>query len=457
MQKLNKGTIKKIAYGAAAVSLVGIGAFAISPIQHADGFVWAAARDNPDIKNSDYTIEQAWTGVESYGFKDDNWYSTVTLFRNNAKLGPEGAIGEIRISDHGTGEVMIADAIDYDGPVPGTKQVIADWREEVIGNSMGPFFSKTFQLAGTLKGHSGGKTQVYYLESIPPIGKDQFVKVGLADKDGNPSYFTEAHVKRFADGWLSPSQRDSTTMKASKIVDGKVVEERDISTSHRSWIFRNSLWWPEEVVVKDPKGNLLYTIKGKFADYKWRTFDDGYKVFDKDGKQFADIEVNDPDYAIQLGYTFSLDLNRDGKFDELGTFYYQNRDHPLGEDSDASMWIGQLWVKLKGNTEKEKIENMRKIDSVLNLFHDSVPVDNESAMFNIEEYSDFLMMFLDRQDNGLAKQERLANAATSADTHWYEQTLKELVYTKPSGILSKAPETETPEKQAEAKAMTGKK
>lgn len=444
MQKFNTGTIKKIAYGAAAASLIGIGAFAINPIQHADGFVWSAVRDNPDIKNSDYTIEQSWTGVETWGFKDDNWYSKVTLFRNNGKLGPEGAIGEISISDHGTGEVMIADAIDYGGPVPGTKQVIADWREEVIGGtSVGPWFGKTFELAGTLKGHTGGKTQVYYIESIPPIGKDYFIKVGLADKDGKATDFTESHIKRFTDGWVS-NQRDSTTMKASKIVDGKEVEQRVISKSDRSWILRNSIWCPEEIVVKDPQGNLLYTIKGKFADYKWRTFDDGYKVYGKDGKQFADIEVNDPDYAIQLGYTFSLDLDRDGKFDELGTFYYQNRDHSMGEGSDASMWIGQLWVKLKGNTEKEKIENLRKIDSILNLFHDTVPMDNESAMFNIEEYSDFLMMFLDRQDNGLAKQERLANAATAADTHWYEQSLKELVHTKHSGNPPKPVDTKVP-------------
>lgn len=466
MQNFKKGLIKKVAVGAGLAALIGASAMAVSPMKHAEGF-WAQAKDNPELKNIDYYVSQHWNGKETAGYINDNWVSTIGIYEGGGsmKINKESSgfffgktsysavvsatgkqIGEMSLEDHGTGEKMSATAIDYASKdSPGQKLVVGGWNEQVERGSWGPFFTGVFDMTGVLIGYSGQKPVVAMPEKIPLIGSDNTVRVGFLDGNQNIKNVTESVSKRAWDGWLSWNQRDGTNISSVKLDStGKnALPDQTYALSKRDWIFGGPF---EKSEVKDAKGSTIYMVKAHyFKDKFLRSLADGYDILDKDGKMIVEIDIDDPDNVKQLGYRVLVDKNRDGKMDkseEVGkVFFYSteiNLDPCTGGDHDSYDcdtkfdWTGEAWFKLAGKTKAEKIKSLKTVDNVFKLLQDIVPVDNDSATFNIEEYTDFLTLFLDRDSSGLLKPMNLANAATAADTADYKQALNELVYSKAS-------------------------
>ncbi|MBI5355247.1 MAG: hypothetical protein HZB68_02210 [Candidatus Aenigmarchaeota archaeon] len=463
MQNFRKGMIKKVVAGAGLAALIGVSAMAAVPMRHAEGF-WAQAKDNPELKEIDYYVTQHWNGKETAGYINDNWVSTIGIYEGSGttKINKESSgfffgtttyksvvsatgkqIGEMSLEDHGTGEKMSATAIDYAGKdAMGQKFVIGGWNEQVERGSWGPFFTGVFDMTGVLIGYSGQKPTVIMPEKIPLIGSDNTVRVGFLDNNGNIKNVTESVSKRAWDGWLSWNQREGTNISTVKLDStGKnAVPDQTYALSKRDWMLGGAF---EKSEVKDAKGNTLYTVKAHYFDKFMRSLADGYKIFDKNGKLIAEIDIDDPDNVKQLGYRVLVDKNMDGKMDkseEVGKVFFYSTEINLnpctGSDSDSSDcdtkfdWTGEAWFKLAGKTPQEKLQNLKAVDNVFKLLQDIVPVDNDSATFNIEEYTDFLTMFLDRNTDGTLKSIHLANAATAADTADYKKALDEIVYSK---------------------------
>ncbi len=430
MQKPSGRSIAKWALVGGMIALIGYGGYI--------GWRSYPSTDNPDRLGADYSVIQDWEGVETSGYINDHWNSEIQVHQSDASAqitmkgfgvirgdhdvvmaGSGAPIGTMKLSDRGRGETM--SAYNPNGTL------IASWNEEVNREGFGPFFSGVFNMPGMLKGNIGGKDVVVMPESIPSIGRDYTVRIGIADENGVVTQGTESVAQRGFDGWFGEA-RDSTAIQNVKMVNGEPNVDKVLSSSKHDWFFRGGMWPPEEIAVKDANGNVIYTVKGYYWDENPRSEWDGYNFFNAKGQKFAQIDVVDPDNVKQVGYKFLVDKDGDGSLEEAATFYFNARQREIGEDSNYYMWAGELWAHLKGDTHEEKMANLQHADNVMKLLGDVIPEDNDGSMFNIEEYTDFLLLFTDTQENGLAKPERLANAATTVDTLDYEKALNELVY-----------------------------
>lgn len=396
------------------------------------------AADNPGIHDADFYVVQDWKGRETANGAHDNFSSEIKIFGSSGQTktyvegfgfysndykstttAPSSPLGTMDIEDHGIGESMVAKNVN------GT--IVAAWQEQVQRGSLGPLFSGVFDMRGTLQGSIGGKTMVVMPENIPVIGDHYDVRVGTVDENGSMNHATESIGKRPFGGWMFGDQRDSTTIQSLKLVDGQSAIDNVFSISEHNWFLRDYPWAPETSVVKDSEGNVLYSVEGVYWDQNPRTPFDGYNILGKDGKMIAKIDIVDPDNVRQLEYKFSVDNDGDGSLEDVATFYFNAREREIGDDTGIYHWVGELWAKTPGSTADEKIDNLKRADAVMKLLHDTVPVDNDGDMFNIEEYMDFILLLKDTQENGFAKPERLANAATAVDTLDYEKALDMLV------------------------------